>query len=134
MGKHAIQCFRHATYHTFFFNMTCEGECECNGTPALSTYFLKKRVTTIRFYLIHDFHWGMGWHYNYIKYSIFGHEVYLALPITKAIYVAIKEIYHYLQDFHQDIHLYCELKNPRFVQLVSMDWNLDCNQVRNSPL
>lgn len=47
-----------------------------------------------------DFHGSISWHYNYInikqlcsgqqgqfvvKYSIFGHEVYLVLPINKAI-------------------------------------------------
>ena len=52
------------------------------------------------FIILLDFHGSISWHYNYInikqlcsgqqrqfvvKYSIFGHEVYLVLPITKAI-------------------------------------------------
>ena len=33
MGKHAIQCLSHATYHNCFFNMACMGGWRHNCAP-----------------------------------------------------------------------------------------------------
>ena len=35
MGKHTIQCFRHATYYTCVLNMVCGGACKCGRMPLL---------------------------------------------------------------------------------------------------
>lgn len=36
VGKHAIQCFRHATYRMSIFNIACVGACKCDRTPFVS--------------------------------------------------------------------------------------------------
>ena len=42
LGKHIIQCFRHATYQKFIFNMEYDGACECDPMPFLSRPVLKR--------------------------------------------------------------------------------------------
>ena len=55
--KHTIQCFRHATYHTYIFNMVCDGPASAiayYSYPGLHVLFKDLEVL-----LHYDFLWKM---------------------------------------------------------------------------